>query len=208
MDIDETYATNEHQCSFLNVVIKNEQILDAAADVLSKRPDATLASIAIAAGISRTTIFNKFPTRDALIEALGADALVRIGQVMEWLPDGDPGDVREAIARITHDLMPLAPRTTFLRLVPGLGNELDQHWEHVVTPLAIYMATAQAHGLLRTDQPPRWLVASYIGLLFAAWDEISAGELGATQAARFIVDTWLSGASPKSLSRSDVPLGT
>jgi AcrR family transcriptional regulator len=190
------------------VVIKNEQILDAAADVLSKRPDATLASIANAAGISRTTIFNKFPTRDALIEALGADALVRIGQVMEWLPYGDPGDVREAIARITHDLMPLAPRTTFLRLVPGLGNELDQHWEQVMTPLAIYMATAQAHGLLRTDQPPRWLVASYIGLLFAAWDEISAGELGATQAARFIVDTWLFGASPKSLGRSDVPLGT
>lgn len=190
------------------MVIKNEQILDAAAEVLSRRPDATLQTIAIAAGVSRTTIFNKFPTRDALLEALGADALRRIGQVMAQLPDGNAGEVREAITRITHDLMPLAPRTTFLRVVPGLGNELDQHWEEVVTPLAIYMAVAQGHGLLRTDQPPRWLVASYIGLLFAAWDEISAGELGATQAARFIVDTWLSGASPKSLGRSDVPLGT
>ena len=190
------------------MVIRSEQLLDAAAEVLSRRPDATLQTIATAAGVSRTTIFNRFPTRDALLEALGADALMRIGQVMARVPEGEPGDVREVMTRISHDLMPLAPRTTFLRMVPGLGNDLDQHWEQVVTPLAIYTALAQARGLLRADQPPRWLVASYIGLLFAAWDEISAGELGAAQAARFVVDTWLSGASPKSLGGSDVPLGT
>jgi AcrR family transcriptional regulator len=177
------------------VVIKNEQILDAAADVLSKRPDATLASIANAAGISRTTIFNKYPTRDDLIQALGVDALERIGRVMAQVPIGEVGDVPMVMAEVTHGLMPLAPRTAFLRFVPGLSNDLDHHWQRVVTPLAVYIATAQAVGRLRADQPARWLVASYIGLLFAAWDEISEGELGATQAARLIVDTWLSGAS-------------
>ncbi len=38
------------------------------------------------------------------------------------------------------------------------------------------------------------MTASYIGLLFAAWDEIAEGELGAEQAARLVVQTWLAGA--------------
>ena len=177
------------------MVIKNEQILDAAADVLSKRPDATLASIATAAGISRTTIFNRYPTRDDLIQALGIDALERIGQVMAQVPTEEVGDVPRVMADVTEGLMPLAPRTAFLRLVPGLGNDLDLHWQRVVTPLAIYIATAQEVGRLRSDQPARWLVASYIGLLFAAWDEISEGELGQAQASRLVIETWMFGAS-------------
>jgi hypothetical protein len=37
-------------------------------------------------------------------------------------------------------------------------------------------------------------------LLFAAWDEIVAGELGQVQAARLVVDTWLSGVTHRSSS--------
>jgi hypothetical protein len=70
----------------------------------------------------------------------------------------------------------------------------------VVAPLASYIGRAQDEGLLRADQPARWLVASYIGLLFAAWDEIVAGELGQVQAARLVVDTWLSGVTHRSSS--------
>jgi|GEM_PF-656045 len=164
-----------------------------AAEVLSKRPDATLQSIATAAGISRTTIFHRYPTRDDLLEALAKDALERIGDVMAGVPDDDVGDLGAVMSEVTAGLMPLGPRTTFLRIVPGLGNELDMHWERAVTPLAIYVHKVQSLGLLRTDQPPRWLVASYIGLLFAAWDEIAEGEIGTAHAARLILQTWLSG---------------
>ncbi len=175
------------------MVIKSDRILDAAAEVLAKRPDATLQTIANAAGISRTTIFNRYPTRDALLEALALDALQRIGQVMQCIPAESNANFDEIIMDITRGLMPLGPRTTFLRVVPGQLNDLETHWEEVVTPLAIYIVQTQAQGLLRGDQPARWLVGSYIGLLFAAWDEIFAGELGHVQAARLVVDTWLSG---------------
>ncbi|MCF8530481.1 MAG: TetR/AcrR family transcriptional regulator [Candidatus Nanopelagicales bacterium] len=175
------------------MVIKKDRILDAAAEVLSQRPDATLQSIANAAGISRTTIFHTYPTRDALLEALGVDALERIGRVMDRVPTQDFGDVAAVMLEVTSGLMPLGPRAAFLRLVPGQGNALDSHWIDAVTPLAIYIAQVRAHGQLRSDLPTRWLVASYIGLLFAAWDEIAEGELGPAQAARLIVDSWLSG---------------
>lgn len=180
------------------MVIKSEQILDAAAAVLSQRPDATLQTIAIAAGVSRTTIFHKFPTRDALLDALGADALQRIGTVMACVPEGEPGDVAAVMGQVTRGLMPLQPRTAFLRVIPVRGSDLDSYWKQAVTPLAIYVATAQSVGRLRSDQPARWLVASYVGLLFAAWDEMAEGELGSAQAARLVVETWLSGASSRS----------
>ena len=181
------------------MVIKNEQILDAAAEVLARRPDATLQTIANAAGISRTTIFNKYPTRDALLEALAVDALKRLGEVMARVPENITNASSQEFAsvmwEVTTGLMPLGPRTAFLRVVPGWGNELDSHWVEAVAPLAVYMAHAQAWGLVRADHPARWLVASYIGLLFAAWDEIAEGELGHAQASRLIIETWLSGAS-------------
>jgi AcrR family transcriptional regulator len=175
------------------VVIKNEQILDAAAEVLAKRPDATLQSIAKAAGISRTTIFHRYPARDDLLEALGQDTLASIGVVMARVPNSEVGDVAAVMSEVTRGLMPLGPRTVFLRVVPGWGNGLDEHWESAVTPLAVYIHQAQAIGMLRTDQPARWLTASYIGLLFAAWDEIAEGELGTAQAARLVTETWLTG---------------
>lgn len=178
----------------MNMVIKNEQILDAAAAVLSKRPDATLQSIAMEAGVSRTTIFNKFPTRDALLEALGKDTLLRIGDAMSRVPGGQPDDLVAVMFDVTRGLMSLGPRTIFLRLVLDQGADFDSQWEQAVRPLAIYIGTAQALGRLRVDQPARWLVVSYIGLLFAAWDEIAAEEMGSAQAARLIVQTWLAGA--------------
>ncbi|MDA9803015.1 TetR/AcrR family transcriptional regulator [bacterium] len=174
-------------------MIKNDLILDAAAEVLSKRPDATLQTIATAAGVSRTTIFNKFPTRDVLLQALARDALDRIGEVMAKVPDGDGETVSSVIAEVTAGLMPLGPRTMFLRVVPGLASDLDMHWERAVTPLAVYIHNAQSRRLVRSDHPARWLVASYIGLLFAAWDEIANGENGRAQAARLVVQTWLDG---------------
>ena len=177
----------------MNMVIKNEHILDVAALVLSKRPDATLQTIAAAAGVSRTTIFNKFPTRDDLLEALAADALQRIGSVMALVPDGKPSDVAAVMIEVTRGLIPLEPRTAFLRAAPH-RSDWDSLWEQAATPLAIYIGTAQAYGLLRKDHSVRWLTASYIGLLFAAWDEVNQGELGTAQAARLVVDSWLSGA--------------
>jgi AcrR family transcriptional regulator len=162
--------------------------------VLAQRPDATLQSIANAAGISRTTIFHRYPTRRDLIEALAIDALTRIGDAMKQVPSSMDDDVEAGILSVTQGLMPLRSRTIFLRIHVDASDVLDNHWIEAATPLAIYFATLQAYGRLRQDQPARWLTSSYIGLLFAAWDEIENGEIGPVQAARLITQTWLSGA--------------
>lgn len=177
------------------MVIRNEQILDTAVEVLALRPNATLQSIANSAGISRTTIFNRYPTRDELLEALGAHALQRIEAVMQRISRHSTEDMTAVLLDVTEGLMPLGPHSAFLRTVPGQSSALDTQWENAVTPLAILFTSAQSRGHLRGDLSVRWLVTSYVSLLFGAWDEIALGELGPMQAARQVVDTWLFGTS-------------
>ena len=180
------------------MVIKNEQILDAAAEVLVQRPNATLQHIANAAGISRTTIFNRYATRDVLLEALGAHALQRIGAVMQRIPSHATEDITAVLLDVTEGLMPLGPHSSFLRRAPVGDDMLDVHWQEAVAPVAVLFAAAQARGQLRSEFPIRWLVSSYVSLLFGAWDEIAVGELGPMQAARMVVDTWMSGTAQES----------
>jgi AcrR family transcriptional regulator len=180
------------------MVIRNEHVLDVAAAVLARRPDATLQTIADAAGISRTTIFNKYPRRDDLLAALAVDALARIGQAMAVIPPHADADAHEVLLRLTGALMDLGPRTVFLRTGPG--TSLESYWAEALTPLALYIDGLQSAGRLRSDQPARWLTAAYIGLLFAAWDEMAEGELRREQATRLIVDTWLSGSVSRAVT--------
>ena len=106
------------------MVIRNEHILDAASTVLARRPDATLQSIADAAGISRTTIFNKYPRRDDLLAALAVNTLARIGAAMAVIPPRAEGDAREVLHSLTGALMDLGPRAAFLRAGPGTESRL------------------------------------------------------------------------------------
>ena len=100
-----------------------------------------------------------------LLEALGRDALERIGEVMARVPDEPTPDITTVMYEVTEGLMSLGPRTVFLRVVPGWGNSLDTHWEQAVIPLAVYFSKLQAMGLLRGDQPARWLTAPYSSAL-------------------------------------------
>lgn len=175
-------------------MIKNEVILSTATKVLSERPNATLQTIAREAGISRTTIFNRYPTREALLAALCSNALQQINDAVSFLATSTSTHFSHDLQKLTELLIPLAPQSTFLRNTPTQQGNLDALWEQTLNPLSLYMAEAQTQGLLRKEIPIRWLVTSYLSLLFGAWDEISLGELGPAQAARFVVLTWIQGA--------------
>jgi len=176
----------------MNMVIRTQVLLDAAAEVLARRPDATLQAIAQAAGVSRTTIFNRFPTRDALLEALAVDTLERMRDgvsQLDWSPDRPPAAVVEDLWRVLH---PLSDRAAFLRMGPMHESpEVTAGWAEAFTPWGVHVATLQAMGRVRDDMPVRWLAGSLVGLLFAAFDEVDAGEQGAAQAGRLVAASWV-----------------
>src|SRR3984885_13608793 len=77
-------------------------ILDKAADILAERREAaSLAEIAEAAGVARSTLYRYFPSRDALLQALAATAGGEIqARIAEARLDEVP--VAEALARVTR----------------------------------------------------------------------------------------------------------
>lgn len=178
-------------------MINNEDIFAAATRVLAERPDATLQAIAQEAGISRTTIFYRFPTREALLQALTSDAFLRIKLVMSVLTDVTSSQYPQKLLEVTQNLIPLVQHSVFLRNVPTQDNNLNSLWAEATAPLSRYLIQLQQEGVLSKELPHRWLVASFISLLFAAWDEVSLGELGSRQASRLVVHSWLRGAGHK-----------
>lgn len=175
-------------------MIKNEVIFAAATRVLAERPDATLQTIAQEAGISRTTIFYRFPTRELLLRALTIDAFNRTKAVLSVLAGETSSQFTQKLRDLTQQLMPLVEQSIFLRKVSTTNNNMDSMWTEAMAPLSCYFKQLQQEGILSKEIPHRWLVASYIGLLFAAWDEVALGELGSVQASRLVVHCWLRGA--------------
>ena len=63
-------ATKQIDLRRADALRNRERILDAAERMLERSPSATLADIAAAAGVARSTLHRRFPNRDALLAAL------------------------------------------------------------------------------------------------------------------------------------------
>lgn len=74
-------------------------ILDAAARVLGRRPDAALAEISDEAGVGRATLYRHFPTREALLRGVAETGIAELAKAFETA-DLDELPVDRAITRI------------------------------------------------------------------------------------------------------------
>lgn len=174
------------------MAVSTEHLLEAAAGTLARQPDATLQQIADAAGVSRTTLFYRFATRENLLQALAADTLDRIRIALTdvvWDVQDLDGTTREVSGR----LMPLAERMQVT--LRGGGRDTDpEQWRAALAPLIRFIIDGQRAGRLRSDLDPTWLAWAFGYLMFAGWDAHSAGSLTADAAALLIAQTWLGGA--------------
>lgn len=180
------------------MAIKTSLLLDRAAAQLALRPDSTLAVIADAAGVSRTTLFYRFSTREGLLEALALDTLERASEALQAI-SWHHGDVAGTIRDVACALVPLAPRMqVVLRESPAHStSEVNARWTEALHPLIHYLDTLQSEQRIRASAPMTWLVTSLVYLLFAAWDAVGSATLTAEHAASLTAETWLRGCSPQ-----------
>ena len=169
-------------------------LLDSAAEVLCRDSGASLAQVASAAGVSRTTLHRHFATRQDLLRALAHDALDRVAAAVDGsvLAEGPAAEVLTAVAAA---VLPLADELRFLDLGASVWNlpELIERWYDLAEPLEAVIRKGQRDGALRADQPPAWIVDVFTSTVWAASDGIRDGRIARRDAVGLIVDTVLNG---------------
>jgi AcrR family transcriptional regulator len=171
-------------------------LLDVVAQVLVMDPAASLAQVAEAAGISRTTLHKNYATRDDLLRAVGyrAISLWEHAVLEADSADGSDGGLRA----VTEAMISIGPQLAFLWRTPAFDHdaEVDERWRAVETRGLAVLKRAQAKGVLRADIPDWWLLQTYYGLIYAAAESIRCGRLAPLDAASVLLATFLHGAGP------------
>jgi TetR/AcrR family transcriptional regulator, mexCD-oprJ operon repressor len=169
-------------------------ILDTAAHLLAERPDASVAEIAAAAGVGRATLYRYFPTREALLEALAAEALqelaARITDAgLERVP------VPEALQRLLRAFLTVSDRYVVLARERAHPHRKDQEVHQVVgAPILAVFQRGIDDGTLRDDLGGDLLARLLGGLVLAAVEAELPRTLGIEQTAASIASLFLDGA--------------
>ncbi len=184
----------------MNMTVQSEVLLASAVLTLALDPGASLADVAAAAGVSRTTIFTRYPTRAALLEAVAIAGITRLNQAYQSAEAAtSAAPAVEVLTDLVRQLIPIGPHIAFLFRERTLDeNETVQ--SHLMSLQAMDVALllrAQAEGELRSDTPVAWLSRSLDALVYAAWEGVESGELAALEAPRHVMSMFLHGAQPR-----------
>src|SRR3954452_16728834 len=105
-----------------------DALLDAGVRVLLAKPDAGLAHVAREAGVTRTTLYAHFPSREALLDAIVQRA---VEETFSALDDAevDAGEPADALVRLLETSWATLQRHVGLRRITqsGLGAERLRH---------------------------------------------------------------------------------
>jgi TetR/AcrR family transcriptional regulator, mexCD-oprJ operon repressor len=167
-------------------------ILDKAAQVLAERREAaSLAEIAEAAGVARSTLYRYFPSRDALLQAL-ADTAAREIQTRISESRLDVLPVLEAIARVTRGF--IATGSKYIALAYLWPKPADADDRQVNEPLLLLFRRGIADGTLRGDLSAETLLGSYADLIEGAISRAARNHIGVEETSAAVLSIFLDGA--------------
>ena len=179
------------------MTVQSEDLLASATQTFASDPGASLAKVATAAGVSRTTIFTRYPTRAALLEAVALEGVNRLRHAYESAgTTTSTAPAAEVLADLVNNLIPIGPSIAFLFRERSLdGNEVIQsHLAALQEADFALLLRAQAEGDLRLGASVAWLARSLDALVYAAWEGVDAGELAALEAPHHVMSMFLEGA--------------
>ncbi|MFJ9082564.1 TetR family transcriptional regulator [Streptomyces sp. NPDC102384] len=183
------------------------QVLDAAARLLRRQPDAGMAAIAQAAGVTRQTVYAHFSSREGLVRAavdrMTAESVTALEAAMldegsataallrfldaSWRSFEENAPLLQAAApppqpgdRAQRDREEGRGREEDRGREKGRGREEDRDrelHEPVTERLARLVERGQQAGEFTPDLPTHWLVASTVALGHAAGDEATSGRM-------------------------------
>lgn len=167
-------------------------VVQAAIAVLADRPDATMREIADASGLTRTTVYRHFPSRDDLLKALFAQIEHDANAAAAAAVVGDP-PLAVAVAGIAHTAIAFGQRYRFLAGHDEIAADVRAEMMRDVGehPVLRYLLVAQQRGEARRDLPPSWQLRMMHALAVVAVEEVLAGQVDADEGERLLARTLL-----------------
>lgn len=155
-------------------------ILAAAITLLDERIDASMESVAEAAGVTRQTVYAHFPSRDVLLTAVVDELTRETMQAIDAL-DLDHGPPIDTLLTLI-DLGWRGFEQHPLLLHLPLSVERDERHGPVVERLERLIRRGQRSGEITRELPVAWLVSALIALGHAAGEAVGANHLPAKKA--------------------------
>ena len=166
-------------------------LLDVAAEVLVADPAASLAEVAEAAGIGRTTLHKYYATRDDLLRAVGHRAVDLWAQALAQVADGPDGGLRALIA----SMVVVGSQLGFLWRTPALHRDraLKDRSDAMQEATLAVLRRAQDRGVLSPGTPDWWLLDTFCSLIYVAAESVADGALAPNDAPGLVTRTFLRG---------------
>ncbi|KPA20018.1 Bacterial regulatory protein, tetR family [Shimia sp. SK013] len=160
-----------------------EAILDAAFSVFEDAPTATLADVALEAGVGRATLHRHFSGRDELMSALAMQAMRELDEAFEAAAT-DAENYTDALRLGLSAMIPLANRARFLEAGPVADTpQLAAESKRQRAEMIAAIDQAKSEGGFAAEVPSPWVAESFDALLYAAWEMVKTGEATHKQAA-------------------------
>lgn len=144
-----------------------QAIIDAAITVLASDPGASLADIAAAAGVGRTTLHRYFAERQDLLSTLATEIAGRLAEADRRAKLED-GTGLEATLRLVREYHDLGDALSFM-----FAGQVDVYaaFSAVAAPCTANSAIARgmADGSLDDQLTPEWVESMMWSALYSAW---------------------------------------
>jgi AcrR family transcriptional regulator len=176
--------------------LDREQVLRAAADFLSRRPNATQDEIAAAVGISRATLHRYFAGRAALLEALDQLAVAHMHEALKTARWQD-GSATEALQRLVTACEPVSGYFTLLytQSQDFDANQAKDAWAEIDAEIRQLFQRGQREGEFRPDLSAVWLTEALYNLVAGAAWLIQVGRAARHDFTEMITELLLHGVS-------------
>jgi AcrR family transcriptional regulator len=173
--------------------VTRPSLLDVAAQALVADPAASLAEVAEAAGIGRTTLHKHYATRDDLLRAVGHRVIDLWEQAVTKVAGRDDPD--GGLGALIAAMVPVGPQLAFLWRTPAFDHvsEFEERWLTEQERTLAVLNRAQDLGVLGTDVPGWWLLRLFYSVIYIAAEAVRDGELAPLDAPGLALGTLLRG---------------